>query len=127
MINFGARGHDVTWAKTPEELARGLAGYGVHNVQLALGRSFPELSGERMLNPGLGTYFRRVMDDHNVDIAVLGCYDNIIHPDPERRETILRKFEACLRNARHFGAPMVATETGSVHREGFAYTRANFY
>ncbi|TFB98836.1 MULTISPECIES: sugar phosphate isomerase/epimerase [Cryobacterium] len=125
-INFGARGHDVTWASTPEELARGLAGYGVHNVQLALGRSFPELSGARAINPGLGAYFRRVMAAQGVDIAVLGCYDNIIHPDADRREAILRKFEAYLRNARHFGAPMVATETGSVNADGFAYTRANF-
>jgi sugar phosphate isomerase/epimerase len=125
-INFGARGHDVTWARTPEELARGLAGYGVHNVQLALGRSFPDLSAERVVNPGLGAYFRRVMAAQDVDITVLGCYNNIIHPDPERRESILRTFEAYLRTARHFGAAMVATETGSVHREGFAYTRANF-
>jgi len=125
-INFGARGHDVTWATTPEELARGLAGYGVHNVQLALGRSFPELSSKEAVNPGLGSYFRRVMDAQGVTIAVLGCYDNIIHPDSERRESILRKFEAYLRNARHFGAPIVATETGSVNHEGFAYTRDNF-
>jgi sugar phosphate isomerase/epimerase len=125
-INFGARGHDVTWASTPEELARGLAGYGVHNVQLALGRSFPELSGADALNPGLGAYFRRTLAAQGVDIAVLGCYANIIHPDAGRRESILRTFEAYLRNARHFGAPMVATETGSVQAEGFAYTRANF-
>ncbi|MCI4658098.1 sugar phosphate isomerase/epimerase family protein [Cryobacterium zhongshanensis] len=125
-INFGARGHDVTWASTPEELARGLAGYGVHTVQLALGRSFPELSGADALNPGMGAYFRRTLAAQGVDIAVLGCYDNIIHPDAGRRESILRKFEAYLRNARHFGAPMVATETGSINREGFAFTRANF-
>lgn len=125
-INFGARGHDVTWATTPEELARGLAGYGVHTVQLALGRSFPELSGPQAINPGLGAYVRRVLAAQDVDIAVLGCYDNIIHPDAERRESILRKFEAYLRCARHFGAPIVATETGSVNREGFAYTRSNF-
>jgi sugar phosphate isomerase/epimerase len=74
----------------------------------------------------MGTYFRRTLAGQGVDIAVLGCYDNIIHPDAARRESILQKFEAYLRNARHFGAPMVATETGSVNREGFAYTRANF-
>ncbi|PRY65405.1 sugar phosphate isomerase/epimerase [Glaciihabitans tibetensis] len=125
-INFGARGHDVTWAKTPEELARGLSEYGVHNVQLALRRSFPQFGGERALNPGLGSYFRRVMAERDVNIAVLGCYDNIIHPDGDRRESILQTFEAYLRNARHFGAAIVATETGSVNREGFAYTRANF-
>ncbi|GAA2182378.1 sugar phosphate isomerase/epimerase [Brooklawnia cerclae] len=125
-INFGARGHDVTWARTPEELADGLAGYGVHNVQLALGRSFPALSGGGQVNPGMGAYFRRVMADRGVQIAVMGCYSNIIDPDPERRAGVLATFEAYLRNARHFGAPIVATETGTVNREGFAYTTANF-
>lgn len=125
-INFGARGHDVTWATTPRELAAGLAGYGVHNVQLALGRSFPALSAPERLSPGMGTFFRTAMAEHGVQIAVLGCYDNIIHPDLERREAVLRTFESYLANARHFGAPIVATETGSVRPEGFPLTEDNF-
>lgn len=125
-INFGARGHDVTWARTPDDLAAGLAGYGVHNVQLALGRSFPALSAAEQLNPGMGTTFCSVMAEHGVRIAVLGCYGNIIHPDLERREAVLHTFETYLANARHFGAPIVATESGSIRLDGFALTEKNF-
>ncbi|KAB8295584.1 sugar phosphate isomerase/epimerase family protein [Bifidobacterium avesanii] len=126
MINFGARGHDVTWADTPELLARGLAGYGVHNVQLALPKSFPEWSGADAVNPGMGLYFRRVLAERGVDVAVLGCYINMTHPDPAAREAALRRFEAYLANARFFGAPVVASETGSVDADPGRFTEENF-
>ena len=126
MINFGARGHDVTWATTPEQLAQGLAGYGVHNVQLALPKSFPAWSGAEAVNPGMGMHFRRVMAEHGVDIAVMGCYFNMTHPDPAEREAGLRRFEAYLANARFFGAPVVASETGSVFPGPGQFTERNF-
>lgn len=127
MINFGARGHDVTWADTPELLARGLAGYGVHNVQLALPKSFPSLaSGAAQINPGMGMHVSRVLSDSGVDIAVMGCYINMTHPDPFAREAALSRFEAYLANARFFGAPVVASETGSVDPDPGRYTEENF-
>ncbi|NMM99907.1 AP endonuclease [Bifidobacterium sp. DSM 109958] len=127
MINFGARGHDVTWADTPELLAQGLAGYGVHNVQLALPKSFPDLAcGAGEINPGMGSYVRRTLAGRGVDIAVMGCYINMTHPDPETREAALRRFEAYLANARFFGAPVVASETGSVDPEPGRFTEENF-
>ncbi|NEG95653.1 TIM barrel protein [Bifidobacterium sp. SMB2] len=126
MINFGARGHDVTDADTPEKLARGLAEYGVHNVQLALPRQFPDLAGAERINPGMGSYFRRVLGECGVDIAVLGCYINMTHPDDATRETLLRRFEAYLANARFFGAPVVASETGSVDADPGRFTEENF-
>ncbi|OZG67506.1 sugar phosphate isomerase/epimerase family protein [Bifidobacterium eulemuris] len=127
MINLGTRGHDVTWGDTPERLAEGLSGYGVHVTQLALGKSFPDLpSGAADINPGMGMRIRRVLAKHGVDIAVLGCYINMTHPDMAAREAGLRKFEAYLANARFFGAPMVASETGSVDAVPGGFTEANF-
>ena len=127
MINFGARGHDVTWADTPELLAQGLAGYGVHNVQLALPKSFPGMpSGAGEINPGMGSYVRRTLAERGVDIAVMGCYFNMTHPDPAAREAGLRRFEAYLANARFFGAPVVASETGSVDPDPGRFTEENF-
>ncbi|PJM72724.1 AP endonuclease [Bifidobacterium primatium] len=126
MINFGARGHDVTDADTPEKLARGLAEYGVHNVQLALPRQFPDLADAKRINPGMGSYFRRVLGECGVGIAVLGCYINMTHPDDAVREALLRRFEAYLANARFFGAPVVASETGSVDADPGRFTEENF-
>lgn len=127
MINLGARGHDVTWGDTPERLAEGLSGYGVHTTQLALGKSFPDLpSGADAINPGMGMRIRRIMAERGIDIAVLGCYFNMTHPNPDAREAGLRKFEAYLANARFFGAPMVASETGSVDAAPGRFTEENF-
>ncbi|MBW3091991.1 sugar phosphate isomerase/epimerase [Bifidobacterium sp. 82T10] len=127
MINFGVRGHDVPFDGTPEDLARAIAATGAHNVQFALNALFPDLpSGEREINPGMGTYFRRVLAEQGVQIAVLSCYINMIHPDPAQREPLLRKFEAYLRHARYFGAPIVASETGSVLETLGVYTEENF-
>lgn len=127
MINFGVRGHDVPFDGTPEDLARGIAATGAHNVQFALNALFPDLkSGAKEINPGMGTYFRRVLAGQGVQIAVLSCYINMIHPDPATRETLLEKFEAYLRHAKYFGAPMVASETGSVLETLGVYTERNF-
>ena len=127
MINCGARGHDVTWGDTPERLASGLAGYGVHTVQLALAKSFPSISSDAAhLNPGMGMRVRRALDAHGVDIAVLGCYINMTHPNAGLRESALRRFEAHLANARFFGSPMVASETGSVDAAPGRFTEENF-
>lgn len=115
MINIAARGHDIPGADTFEALGAGLEHYGIHAVQLSLPRQFPEMSDASVVNPGMGQYCRRVLAAHDVDVAVLGCYINMVHPDPVERERLLRKFEAYLRVAASFGAPMVASETGSVN------------
>ncbi|RSX51887.1 sugar phosphate isomerase/epimerase family protein [Bifidobacterium callimiconis] len=126
-LNFGFRGHDITGARTPEALADGLAQQGARNVQLALAKSFPDMNSEAgAINPGMGAVIRRTLASRGVEIAVLGCYINMIHPDLEVRETLLRRFEAHVANARYFGAPIVASETGSVIPNLGQYTERNF-
>ena len=127
MIYFGARGHDVDFDGTPDGLAAALAVQGARCVQFAPGKLFPDLPcGEREINPGYGMMMRRALASRGVDIAVLGCYINMIHQDPVVREALLRRFEAYLRHARYFGAPIVASETGSVIEPLGVYTTDNF-
>lgn len=133
MLTFGCRAHDVEGADvaggaaglTPDGLGAALAAQGVTCTQLALGRSFPQWSGAGSVNPGLGSQVRRALAAHGVEVAVMGCYFNIIDADIDAREAGIAKFEAYLRNARYFGAPVVATETGSVD-PSFNYTEDNF-
>lgn len=126
MINIAVRGHDVPGADSFASLGTRLEGFGVHSVQLALPRQFPRIAGGDLINPGMGQYCRRVLEEHSVSVAVLGCYINMIHPDPARREVLLRQFEAYLRHAHSFGAPLVASETGSVLPEPTTRTEENF-
>jgi L-ribulose-5-phosphate 3-epimerase len=113
MLNFGIRAHDYGQG-TPIDIAAKLAPFGASCIQLALAKSFPfikEIPGQ--LSPGLANHVRDVFAAQGINIAVLGCYINPIHPDPLLKEQSLLRFEEHLRFARDFGCAIVGTETGS--------------
>lgn len=125
MFNLAVRGHDLTKVCDPQDLACQIAEKGIKNVQFALNASFPELSAAAQINPGMETFFKNEFGQQNVQVALLSCYSNLIHPDPHEREKILQKFERYLFHARYFGASMVASETGSVIPT-LGYSEENF-
>ena len=113
MINIGLRAHDYGQG-TPEEIAKIIGQYDVTSVQLALAKSFPFIKEQAgQLSPGFANHVRDVFAAQGINIAVLGCYINPIHPDPELKEQSLQRFEEHLRFARDFGCAIVGTETGS--------------
>ena len=65
------------------------------------------------LTEGLGAYIRRVFRKEELDIAVLGCYLNLAHPDPAELARIQSRYYGHLRVAAAAGAGMVGTETGA--------------
>lgn len=125
MYNLTVRGHDLTNVSDPLDLAKQIADQKIHNVQFSLDVSFPELSAGNKLNPGMGTVFKQTFAKQEIQVALLSCYSNLIHPDPVKRENILQKFESYLAHAHYFGASMVASETGSVLPD-LGYTVDNF-
>ena len=126
MLNMTIRGHDLSGVTSVKELAEQTKKQGIHNLQLALGMSFPDMpSGAANLNPGMGAAIKRELAKEDVQVGILSCYINMIHPDLEIREQLLQKFESYLRHARYFGAAMVASETGCVLPE-IQYTEDNF-
>ena len=65
------------------------------------------------LTEGLAKYTRRVFESRGLDVAVLGCYLNLAHPDPEKLSQIQEMYRAHLRFASLLGAGVVGTETGA--------------
>ncbi|MCU4676767.1 sugar phosphate isomerase/epimerase [Catenovulum sp. 2E275] len=113
MWNLGLRAHDFGQGN-PAEIAKEIGQYGATCIQLALAKSFPfieEKAGQ--LSPGFANHVRDEFKAQGINIAVLGCYINPIHPDPEIKEQSLLRFEEHLRFARDFGCAIVGTETGS--------------
>lgn len=125
MFNLAVRGHDLTKVCDPQALACQIAEKGIKNVQFALNASFPELSAAPLISPGMGTFFKNEFGQQGIQVALLSCYSNLIHPDADEREKILQKFERYLFHARYFGASMVASETGSVIPT-LGYSEENF-
>jgi len=114
MMRIGVRAHD--FGKLPtEELAARIAAKGLSCVQLALSKAIAGIDLKPgQLNPGMAFHIGQAFHRHGLQIAVLGCYINPIHPDPDTRRALLSHFEEHLRFARDFGCGLVALETGSV-------------
>lgn len=123
-MNIGIRAHDMK--KRPlEELVQEISNKGLTSVQLALGKSFDFDTGLGSLNPGMAYKIGTAFRNHNIQIAVLGCYINMIHPDQDERRKALERFKEHIRYARDFGCSIVGTETGNVNAD-IVYTVENF-
>lgn len=124
-MNLGIRAHDIE-TNSLEELVNEVAEKGLTSVQLALSKSLPELyPGLGSLSPGLARHIGNAFSAKGIQIAVLGCYFNMIHPDPIERRKGIDRFKEHLRFARDFGCSIVGTETGNVNAE-IVYTKDNF-
>lgn len=123
--NIGIRAHDID-DPSIENVVNIIANKGLSSVQLALGKSLKDINSELgSLSPGFAQKIRRVFDKQDIQIAVLGCYFNMIHPDQTERRKGMERFKEHLRFARDFGCSIVGTETGNVHAE-IVYTEENF-
>lgn len=116
MMHIGFRAHDLGTFTTIKNLARKAASFkNPVTIQLALKKV---LVGAKEPSEYTSEYVRTIHDDlasEGVSIAVIGCYINPIHPDPEIRKRMLRDYATTLRFAKDFGCKVVGTETGSVH------------
>ena len=87
-------------------------------VHLALSKSLKEVPNTpSALTPGYAAYLRRMFAKNELDIAVLGNYLNLAHPDAAALHAIQEKYYAHIRFASLLGCGMVGTETGAPNAE----------
>ena len=112
-MRIGCRAHDFGRASA-EELATRIVAKGLTCVQLAPSKALDGVVwGRGVLTPALAADVGKTFRRHGIDIAVLGCYVNPIHPDLGVRRELLEIFKEHLRVAHDFGCTVVALETGS--------------
>ena len=87
-------------------------------AHLALSKSLKEVPNTpSALTPGYAAYLRRLFAQNGIDIAVLGNYLNLAHPDEDALHAIQEKYYAHIRFASLLGCGMVGTETGAPNAE----------
>lgn len=113
-MNLGVRAHN--FGKLPlEELVDKISEKRFSSVQLALAKAIQGISTDLgSLSPGMAYHIGNAFRSKGIQIAVLGCYINLIHPDQTERKKALEKFKEHIRYARDFGCSIVATETGTL-------------
>ena len=122
-MQIGIRLHDVNDGLGPEHQtlearARTAREEGFTCVHLALSKVIHGVTfDDCALTEGLALHVRRVLDRHELDTAVLGCYLNLAHPDPEKLRDIQSRYYGNLRVAALMGAGVVGTETGAPNPE----------
>lgn len=115
-MNLGIRAHDLGMASA-NELAMLAAERGLQAVQLAPAKAIPGAPPVGGWNPGFAWQTAQAFARQGVQIAVLGCYINPVHPEPAARKAEIKRFKEALRFARDFGASVVGTETGSLNAD----------
>lgn len=116
MIQFGLRFHDSVEIPFEERL-HVIKEQGFRCIHIALSKT-PDLpAAYESLTPGYAAYLKKACDREDMQIAVLGCYLNLAHPDPCALSVIQKKYRAHLRFASQLGCGMVGTETGAPNAE----------
>lgn len=117
MIQFGLRLHDGE--KLPiEELLPLVRRKGFTCVHMALSKSMKGIPcTPEALTPGYALYLRRLFEKNDLNVAVLGNYLNLAHPDGAALAAIQEKYYAHIRFASLLGCGMVGTETGAPNPE----------
>lgn len=119
MLQVGIRLHDVNTngsaeEKTMQARAEKAKSEGFSCVHLAYQKVMGQVCfDDAALNEGLACYTKRVFGQQGLDIAVLGCYLNLAHPDPEELQKIKSRYFGHLRVAALAGCSVVGTETGA--------------
>ena len=118
-MQLGIRLHDVNASlgdefKTMEKRAGKAREEGFSCVHLAYSKVIKGWTFDNCaLTEGLAQYTRRVFRQNDLDVAVLGCYLNLAHPDPEKLKEIQSRYYGSIRVASLLGASVVGTETGA--------------
>lgn len=111
-MQLGLRLHDARKLPLSESL-RDVKAQGFSCVHLALSKIEGQTSDIDALTPGYAMYLRHEFEKAGLDIAVLGNYLNLAHPDKDKLKEIQRKYMAHLRFASLLGCSVVGTETGA--------------
>ena len=120
-MNIGIRMHDAA-PGTLRERAGFIREQGFSCVHLALSKTIdPKLMEPAAATPGLAAQVRHDLGD--IDLAVLGCYLNLTHPDEAAYRDILKRYRAHIQLARWMNAGCVGTETGNPNA-GYTYDPA---
>ena len=118
-MQLGVRLHDVNTvlapeAQTMEARAETARMEGFSCVHLAFSKVIKGVTfDDCALTEGLAMYTRRVFARNELDVAVLGCYLNLAHPDRSKLKEIQSKYYGHIRVAALMNAGVVGTETGA--------------
>ena len=113
MLQIGIRAHDMEHASI-DKMIESMAEKGLKCTQLALSKAISAFNTDKgAMTPGMAMYLKRIFERNNIDVAVLGCYQELGNGNSEDFKEIAKTYKAHIRFAKLLGCGMVGTETWS--------------
>lgn len=123
-MRIGVRGHDIGHYKL-DNFGEIMKKKNLKSVQFVMKKIITEFEVTKgSMTPGMAEYIKRTLDEHDVNISILGCYINLANPDDNELNELLDTFKEHIRFAKYLGCSIVGTETGALNRE-YVYTEKN--
>ena len=122
MLKVGIRAHDVT-SSNIFDLALKVEQKGFKYIQFVLKKALKEDDG--LLNNDKALHFKKVLNEHNIEVAMLGAYFNPVHSNKEKVKEAVDKFKNHLEYASLIGTKYVGSETGSYNDDKWTYNVKN--
>lgn len=122
-LQLGVRAHDLKCNRI-SELIHKISDFSLNHIQFAAAKSFPQdVPSPLALNTDLAQRYGEAFEQAGLQVEVLGCYVNIVHPDKNKQKEAIDAFKLHIQLCSKLGATMVGTETGSL---GKGYCEENF-
>lgn len=115
-MQIGIRFHDtekLSFEKRLQVISQ--QGFSCTHIALSKVEDLPDHT--ESLTPGYAMYLKQAFAANHIDVAVLGNYLNLAHPDAQKLAEIQQRYTAHLRFASLLGCSLVGTETGAPNED----------
>ena len=122
-LKLGIRGHDLPGAPfaTIDEFIESYKKFELDSLQLVYKKAFKDFE----IEPHFLLELADKLKANNINVAMIGAYFNMIHPDEEKRLNGIEYFKQCLETANVFDCKVVGSETGSANGDKWTYNEYN--
>lgn len=115
-MKIGCRAHDYG-KHSAERLASLLRQQGFEAGQVAMPKAIQGISNYKDITQEQKNEIRDGFAGQGVEITVLGCYQDLSTPDPEKRKAAVENVCSVLRMQRELGGVCVGSETSVIHMD----------
>lgn len=122
LCKVGARGHDIGELSTIEIISY-CKKHSITGLQLVVNKTWPELFVNQDF-AGIKSEVEKILSN-GIEIYLLGCYFNPVHPNKESLSNDLNRVAFVLKLAKELNLPYIGSETGSYNGDKWTYSPLN--